>query len=57
MKIKEIELGDAQNKQDVALLYDKTRCKTIRLKYSFEELEKLIAAEVKEVKANDGAKQ
>ena len=44
MKIKQIELGDAKDKSDCAFLYDKTHCKTILLRYSWDELEKLIVS-------------
>ena len=43
MKIKKIELGKSKDKSDFVMLWDKTHCKAIILKYSFEELERLIS--------------
>jgi len=48
MKIKQIELGNAKDKLDTRILYDKSHSRSIILKYSFEELEQLIAKEVKQ---------
>lgn len=42
MKIKQIELGSARLKPDATFLYNKEKTKSIILRYSFEELEKLI---------------
>lgn len=47
MKMKQIELGNAEDKPDSVLLYGKAHCRSIILKYSFEELEKLIKPEMK----------
>jgi len=38
----EMELGDANEKEEYALIYDKTRCRSITLIYSFAELAELI---------------
>lgn len=50
MKVKICELGSDKEKKDTATLWDKSHTHSIYLKFSFDELSKLLSREKQEKK-------